>query len=61
MLSIKRKILSVGGSLVIVLPKVWIESRGLKAHDIVEMELGDKLLVTPLGADSEGQKEETGR
>jgi antitoxin component of MazEF toxin-antitoxin module len=45
MLSVWRKIHNVGGSLLIVLPKIWTDSKGLKPRDTVEIQLNDNLTI----------------
>ena len=50
MLGVRRKILQVGGSLVLVLPKVWTDAKGLKPHDLVEILLSDDLTIKPIKA-----------
>jgi phosphate uptake regulator len=46
MLSVTKKLQSMGGSSVfIVLPKIWVNSRGLKAHDSVELVLNEDLII----------------
>jgi len=41
----------MGGSLLVVLPKIWTESRGLRAHDLVEIILNDSLTIKPIEAE----------
>lgn len=48
MLIVKRRVHDQGGSLVLVLPKVWTESNGLGPDDLVEIRLNDKLTITPV-------------
>jgi antitoxin component of MazEF toxin-antitoxin module len=50
MLSIRRKLHDQGGSLVLVLPKIWADSRGLRADDVVEIRLNENLTIVPLKA-----------
>ena len=51
MLSVQRRIHDIGGSLLVVLPKIWTESKGLKPHDQVEIILNDELTIKPLKAE----------
>ncbi len=49
MLSITKKLQAMGGSSVfVVLPKIWVDSQGLKARDSVELVLNDSLTITPV-------------
>lgn len=54
MLSVRKRLQDQGGSLLVVLPKIWTDSKGLKAHDAVELQLSDNLTIVPLKA---GEKE----
>ncbi len=47
MFSVKKRLHGQGGSLLVIIPKIWAESKGLKAHDIVEMQLNDRLTIIP--------------
>lgn len=49
-LSVKRRVHNIGASWLVVLPKIWTDSRGLKPHDQVELILNDDLTVRPLKA-----------
>ena len=48
MLTVKKALHDQGGSLLVVLPKVWTESKGLRAHDQVEIILDDNLTIKPI-------------
>ena len=45
MLSVKKRLHDQGGSLLVVLPKVWTQSKGLQANDLVEIQLDDNLTI----------------
>lgn len=53
MLRVRKRLHDQGGSLLIVLPKIWTEAKGLKAHDLVEIRLNDELRIVPV---KEGKK-----
>jgi antitoxin component of MazEF toxin-antitoxin module len=48
MLSVRRKIHRIGGSLAVIIPPAWIESKHLKACDLLEIQLNDSLTITPI-------------
>jgi len=50
MISVKKKLLHQGGSLLILLPKIWTDAKGLKPHDEVEIILDDNMTIMPLKA-----------
>jgi len=51
MLSVKKKLHDQGGSLLVVLPKIWTESKGLRPHDQVEIILNDNLTIKSIKAE----------
>ena len=51
MLTVKKALHDQGGSLLVVLPKIWTESKGLRAHDQVEIILDDNLTIKPIKAE----------
>jgi antitoxin component of MazEF toxin-antitoxin module len=50
MLSIKRKLHGQGGSLVLVIPRIYAIAKGLKPDDVVEVQLNDFLTIKPVKA-----------
>jgi len=48
MLTVRKRLHDQGGSLLVVLPKIWTDSRGLKPHDLVEIVLDENLVIVPL-------------
>ena len=53
MVSLKKKLQPMGGSVAVILPKIWTESKGLGPHDTVELQLGDVLIIRPVKVDNE--------
>jgi len=51
MLTVKKALHDQGGSLLVVLPKIWTDSKGLRAHDQVEIVLSDDLTIKPIKAE----------
>lgn len=45
---VRKKLHRQGGSLVLVVPKLWADAKGLKANEEVEIQLNDELTMTPL-------------
>ena len=45
MFSVQRKVHNIRGSLLVVLPKIWIQANGLQADDVVEIQLNDNLTI----------------
>jgi len=52
MLSVTKRLQAMGGSACIILPKVWLESKGLGPHDTVEVVLNDNLTIKPMKKES---------
>jgi antitoxin component of MazEF toxin-antitoxin module len=50
MLTVRKKLHDQNGSLVVILPKIWIDSKGLKPHDTVEIQLNENLTIIPAKA-----------
>jgi len=49
-LSVRKRLHDQGGSLLVILPKIWADSKGLKPHDEVEIQVADNLTIVPLKA-----------
>lgn len=48
-ISVRRTILAYGGSLLMVLPRFWIDSKGLRPRDEVEIRIFiDRLEIRPV-------------
>lgn len=45
MLNVKKKLFPTGGSLAVLIPKLWLDSKGLQENDFVEMQLNDELTI----------------
>ncbi len=45
---VKRKLQEQGGSYFVILPKIWVESEGLKQGDIVAVKFNGVLKLEPL-------------
>ena len=53
-----KKLFRFGGSLAVILPKYWLNSKGLKKGDCVELLVSDeKIVVRPLKRADEGSQE----
>ena len=48
MLSVRKRLHDQGGSLLVILPKIWADSKGLKPHDEVEVQVADNLTIVPI-------------
>jgi len=48
MFTVRKKLHDQGGSLFVLLPKIWTDAKGLKPHDMVEIVLNDSLTIMPL-------------
>lgn len=48
MIVVQRKLHRQGGSLMLVVPKLWADSQGLKADDIVQVRLNGELIMKPV-------------
>lgn len=56
MVKVQKKLQRVGGSLSVVLPKIWCDEKGLGPHDIVELRLNDEVVIRPpKGAKTDGR------
>jgi len=47
-IKIRKRLHSQGGSLTLVLPKIWTDARGLKPRDEVEIQVADNLTIVPI-------------
>jgi antitoxin component of MazEF toxin-antitoxin module len=47
MLTVEKKLYDQGGSLIVILPKIWTEAKRLKPHDRVLLVLNDELKIRP--------------
>lgn len=56
MLSIRKRLQEQGGSLLVVLPKIWTDSKGLKRHDMVELRLNECLIIAAIKDEDEKQQ-----
>jgi len=50
MIIVRKKLHRQGGSLLLVVPKLWADAKGLKAKSEVQLQLNDELTITPLKA-----------
>ena len=57
MITVRKKLHRQGGSLMLVVPKLWADAKGLKANEEVQLQLNDELKMTPLkaGAKTDGR------
>ena len=47
---VKRKLQEQSGSYFVILPKIWVESRGLKQGDLVRIKFNGAVKLQPLKA-----------
>ena len=52
----ERKLISIGGSLLISVPKAWRDYYGLKAGDVVVVIANGELRISPLGQNIDSGK-----
>ncbi len=45
---VKRKLQEQSGSYFAILPKIWVESQGLKEGDLVSIKFNDVLKIEPI-------------
>jgi antitoxin component of MazEF toxin-antitoxin module len=45
---VKRKLQEQGGSYFVILPKIWVESEGLKEGDVVSVKFNGSVKVEPI-------------
>lgn len=45
---VKRKLQEQSGSYFVVLPKIWVESKGLKESDVVSVKFNGIVKIEPL-------------
>jgi len=55
LITVRKRLHGQGGSLTVVLPKIWIDALGLKPRDEVEIQLADNLTIIPI---KDGKKQE---